>query len=290
MCGQKPQEVCLCSVCVFLIWWDLKMQCIIRITDSYKNKNRKTNRFRNNCNHENGFHCNFWFSFCLVARVRFKKPEFQSKQKRRKCAWLLLHELHSIGSSSFIIMVEPSGMKKLHTKTHTNNGQQNYILRYSLKIDVRLCATQLCLSDCNLIISITALAFKYSHTHSHSHVGVFFFSFNLSLALTLVHLHYRLLLSTESYWRRRNVQIFLLHCFCTIDECILLFAMDMQLRLVVAEVHWSSAHTLISIFFYCIIYTIISWSSVRPTKEIKLNIKIETKKREEKTMWTQTQE
>lgn len=118
--------------------------------------------------------------------------------------------------------------------THTHNSIRNYILRYSFEIDVRLSATQLCLSDCNLIISITALAFKYTRTQTNAvFVFFFFFCFNLCLALALTHLHHQLLLSTESEKKKRRAFFSLLFALLTIDECILLFAMDMQLRLVV---------------------------------------------------------
>lgn len=89
--------------------------------------------------------------------------------------------------------------------THTHNSIRNYILRYSFEIDVRLSATQLCLSDCNLIISITALAFKYTRTQTNAvFVFFFFFCFNLCLALALTHLHHQLLLSAESEKKKRR--------------------------------------------------------------------------------------
>lgn len=160
--------------------------------------------------------------------------------------------------------------------THTHNSIRNYILRYSFEIDVRLSATQLCLSDCNLIISITALAFKYTRTQTNAVFVFFFFCFNLCLALALTHLHHQLLLSAESEKKKRRAffssfSLFLqsmnaFYCLRWICNC----GWSCWGSLIV------SSHTLSICFLLYYLHTIISWSSVRPTKEIKTNIKIET--------------
>lgn len=120
---------------------------------------------------------------------------------------IIARTVHSIGLRPLLLwsrQVKKCTHRPAH-KAHTHNSIRNYILRYSFEIDVRLSATQLCLSDCNLIISITALAFKYTRTQTNAvFVFFFFFCFNLCLALALTHLHHQLLLSAESEKKKRR--------------------------------------------------------------------------------------
>lgn len=162
-------------VCPF-IWYDLKIQSTgIKSIVPNKGKRRSvtdsTYLITYLYSHENGFHCNFCSFYSMYSclnekeREREMRREWETQAKTKSTKILLIiistnfssDAMRSAPSFIIIIMWSSQITKKVHTSPAT---KRNYILRYSLEIDERLTATQLCLSDCNLIISITALAFK----------------------------------------------------------------------------------------------------------------------------------
>lgn len=174
--------MCACVI----IWWDAQ-RC--RALDfRWTKKKRNKTEFVHNFVHEKKLYSlgNFWLWF--GSSLVYKK---QPKQNRQKRAWLLLHELCLSRCSQDIGLVRPLlllwQMNQVEKKkcTHIASEEKktrNYILRYSPEIDVRLSTTQLCLSDCNLIISITALAFKCTQNFSLFLAGwnsLAFFPFSL---------------------------------------------------------------------------------------------------------------
>lgn len=134
-------------------------------------------------------------AFWLRKReIRKGEREISTKQAKTKSTKILLIIISTNFSSdamrsrapSFIIIIMWSSRvkKKLHTSparttaTTKLRKKRNYILRYSLEIDERLTATQLCLSDCNLIISIT----QPWHSNSCTAPNKLFFVLALLLA------------------------------------------------------------------------------------------------------------
>lgn len=186
---------------------------------------------------------------------------FELKQNRQKYAWLLLART-SVRvmrcAPSFIIMwSKPS--EKMHTSPATKKKTKLHPERYSLEIDERLSTTQLCLSDCNLIISITALAFKFIHTYTPTNLSSLFFSEFFFLLLLLLWP-----IGKVSWVSNRK----------DVDTENLLTLNNRWMHFVVCRwignCGWSCWGSLIvSTLSTCCIYTIVSWSFCLTTKEIK---------------------